>query len=70
METKDLVAPLISMLSTAVPLIAVGIFVWVLYVQIQKYWVESKPNEWMLVLRNGQCVKSGIGLCTWIMPGD
>ena len=35
-----------------------------------QYWVESKANEWMLVIRNGELLKSGIGLATWIMPGD
>ena len=34
------------------------------------YWHESKANEWMVVIRNGEMVKCGIGLATWIMPGD
>jgi len=33
-------------------------------------WKESLANEWLLVIRNGKLTKSGIGLCTYIMPGD
>ena len=35
-----------------------------------RFWQESKANEWMLVIRNGELVKSGIGLACWVMPGD
>lgn len=34
------------------------------------YWVEAKPNEWLLVIRNGELVKCAVGLNSWIMPGD
>jgi hypothetical protein len=34
------------------------------------FWQESKANEWMLVIRNGELIKSGIGLACWVMPGD
>lgn len=36
----------------------------------QQYWKDSKADEWMLILRNGELVKSGIGLACWTMPGD
>ena len=35
-----------------------------------QYWKESKANEWMLIIRNGELIKSGIGLACWVMPGD
>jgi regulator of protease activity HflC (stomatin/prohibitin superfamily) len=34
------------------------------------YWVEAKPNEWMLILRKGDLVECAVGLCTWMWPGD
>jgi hypothetical protein len=36
----------------------------------QTLWRESKANEWLLVMREGQMVKCGIGLQTWVMPQD
>lgn len=32
--------------------------------------MECKANEWMIIMRNGEMVKCGVGLATWIMPGD
>jgi hypothetical protein len=29
-------------------------------------WKESKANEWLLIIRNGKLIKSGIGLCTFV----
>ncbi len=40
------------------------------FAHIQNYWVEAKPNEWMLILRRGELVQCAVGLCTWIWPGD
>lgn len=36
----------------------------------QSLWRESKANEWLIVMRDGQMVKCGIGLQTWVMPWD
>lgn len=36
----------------------------------QEYWIEAKPNEWLLVIRNGELLKCNVGLATWIWPGD
>lgn len=33
-------------------------------------WVEGKANEWILVMRDGNMVKAGIGLKTFIGPFD
>jgi hypothetical protein len=35
-----------------------------------QFWVESKANEWLIIIRNGKMVNQGIGLATWVMPGD
>lgn len=35
-----------------------------------QFWVESKANEWLIIIRNGKMIHQGIGLATWIMPGD
>ena len=35
-----------------------------------QFWVESKANEWLIIIRNGKMINQGIGLATWVMPGD
>lgn len=35
-----------------------------------KYYKQAKANEYMIILRNGQNHKAGVGLCAWTMPGD
>lgn len=33
-------------------------------------FVTAKPNEWLLVMRNGRVVCSGVGASYYVMPGD
>ena len=33
-------------------------------------WVNGKPNEWVLIMRNGAMVNAGVGLCTFKSPFD
>lgn len=56
--------------STLVVLLFMGYVAWKAYQEAMKLWKESAANEWMLVLRNGEMVKCGIGLNTWIQPTD
>lgn len=35
-----------------------------------QFYIESNANEWLIIIRNGEMVKKGIGLCTWKMPYD
>ena len=37
---------------------------------LKSRWVESEPNEWMIVLRNGKLAKSGIGLRSLVFPNE
>jgi flotillin len=37
---------------------------------LKSIWAESEPNQWMLVIRNGELKKSGIGLKTLVWPGE
>lgn len=37
---------------------------------LQPYFVTSKPNEWMIVLRNGQPTKIGVGIYSMTGPFD
>jgi len=48
-------------------MVGVAFFAWK---TAQQFWHEAKANEWMIVIRNGEMLKKGIGLCTWVMPGD
>jgi len=52
------------------PLVLLAAMGYGLFKMAQQYWKESKADEWMLVIRNGELVKSGIGLACWTMPGD
>ena len=56
--------------SALVVLLFLGYASFVAYQQAMALWRESNANEWMLVLRNGELVKSGVGLNTWISVGD
>ena len=64
----------ISFISSWFAIIA-GLFVlcklsvWV-YSYVNSLWVEGKPNEWVVIMRNGEFVQAGIGLSTFIMPFD
>jgi len=40
------------------------------YSKLLNYWVEAKPNEWLLIIRNGEQAKCAVGLQTWMLPGD
>jgi hypothetical protein len=30
----------------------------------KKFLIQAKPDEWMLVLRNGKLIKHGVGIST------
>jgi len=37
---------------------------------VNSLWVEGKPNEWVVITRNGEFVQAGIGLSTFMGPFD
>jgi len=37
---------------------------------LKNRWVESSPNEWLLVIRNGKLHKAGVGLKTFVGLAD
>ena len=37
---------------------------------LKHHWVESQPNEWLLVIRNGTLIKAGVGLRTFVGISD
>ena len=37
---------------------------------LKHHWVESQPNEWLLVIRNGLLIKAGVGLKTFVGISD
>jgi hypothetical protein len=39
-----------------------------IYALILPFWVEAKGNEWMVIIKNGQMVRAGVGLKTFKMP--
>lgn len=54
---------LILSIGVSVALIAVTV------IYMYAFRVQSKPDEWMLVIRNGKVVKSGVGI-TWTKRWD
>ena len=53
-----------------IPLSLMGYGGYKFYFYASKFYKEAKGNEWMLIIRNGEMYKCGIGLCSWSMPGD
>lgn len=37
---------------------------------IKNYWKEAEAQEWMIVLRNGEMLKAGVGMKTVVWPGE
>ena len=55
-------------LASLLALVAVPIFV---AVRVAGWsWVVSRPDEWLLHLRNGKLLRAGIGISAWRRPGD
>lgn len=46
-------------------ILALSISVGCLGIFLNRRWVEAKPNEWLLVIRNGKLVRAGVGLKTF-----
>lgn len=67
---KEYLPMVISLATSLVYLGAFGAAIYFGYKTALNYWIEAKPNEWLLVIRNGELKKCSIGLCTWLMPGD
>ncbi|KAL4489277.1 hypothetical protein ABPG72_006341 [Tetrahymena utriculariae] len=37
---------------------------------IQSFWVQSNPNQWLLVIQNGTLIKAGVGLKCFVLPNQ
>lgn len=66
-KSIELVLGIIQML---IPLILMAGTGYVLVKGASKLFVQAEANEWLLVIRNGELLKKGIGLSSWTMPGD
>jgi len=67
---KDFTPIIIGIVTKLGYLGAFGAAIFFGYKTALTYWIEAKPNEWLLIIRNGELKKCSIGLCTWLMPGD
>lgn len=47
---------------------AIALFFIVKY--LQTWWVEGSPNEWVLVIKDGKMIRSGVGLKTLVFPTE
>lgn len=67
---KDFTPIFISLLTKVSYLGAFACMCYFGYQTALSYWVETGPNEWLLIIRNGNLKQCKVGLCTWLMPGD
>ena len=65
-----LLEKLIGLLTMLLPLAFLAYSGYKGYLWAQQFYVESQANEWLLIIRNGEMLKKGVGLCTWKMPYD
>lgn len=73
-ETPDWVMPLVkTALGFIAPLVALLYLYqaakWV-YEFVMSQWVTGKPNEWVVIMRDGECVQAGRGLNCFKSPYD
>jgi len=61
---------ILSWIKVLAPLFIIGYAAYKFYFVALNYWVEGNPNEYTILCRDGQCIKQGIGLATWVLPGD
>ena len=66
MDTLDCTKPLTEL----VVLLLLGYISRAAFRITADYWKESQPDEYMIVLRGGEMIKAGIGLKTFVLPGD
>jgi hypothetical protein len=45
-----------------------SIILFIVINQLKDWWVEGQPNEWVLVIKNGNMSRAGIGLKTLVFP--
>jgi len=67
---SQLLTPIMGIIKTLLFFIIPGLIGYGLFKIFLHFWVEAKANEWLIVIRNGNLVKSGIGMSTWYLPGD
>jgi len=65
-----IIEKLLNIVTMLIPLFFVAATGYYGYIWALKFYVEAKANEWMIIIRNGEMIKRGIGLCTWVMPTD
>lgn len=61
---------LLSSLEFFIVSLIVTIVAWSSIKYLQNWWVEGAPNEWVLVIKNGKMVRSGVGLKTLVFPNE
>ena len=70
----DKVGPVVEALIPAITTAAMLLFVGAITLQVFKWVTDHMKsctgNKWMIVLRNGEMVKCGVGLNTFVWPGD
>jgi len=66
----ELVASLMTTGKMLVPSIGIIITLFILMQLAITFRVKSAGNEWLLVIRSGKLLRSGIGISSWRFPGD
>lgn len=61
---------IISVVFWLAPLAGIGYGGYRLYLIALPYYRDSKAHEYMIVIRDGKCIKVGTGIYTITWPGD
>jgi len=69
-KLKALGPGLIGLVKVSIPCFVVALVCYAFYRLARSFYIMSKPNEWLLVIRNGYLKSSGIGIAQWILPFD
>lgn len=69
-KALDILVPVLGIVQYLVPVISISLVGFAAFKYALHFWVESQANEWLLIIRDGNLKKKGIGLCSWTFPGD
>jgi hypothetical protein len=67
---EELIEPLMNIAKLSVPLVTGAVVVLILSTLLMTFRERSGANEWLLHIRNGTLLRSGIGISAWRLPGD
>jgi len=65
----DVFATVLPQLQALFTVVAVLVTIKIISTQLLARWYCAAPNEWLLLINNGELIKCGIGLSAFCPPG-